>query len=69
MDRKGYQIHWKDGTVTKMVSDKIVTSKKEEYHREVFFCGGCDKQIPIVIGVNQLHICDCGTLNNIGDAE
>ena len=34
-----------------------------------YFCGGCEKQIPIVIGLNQLHICDCGTLNNIGDAE
>jgi len=34
-----------------------------------YFCGGCDKQIPIVIGINQLHICECGTLNNIGDAE
>jgi len=34
-----------------------------------FFCGGCDKQIPIVIGVNQLHLCDCGTLNNIGESD
>jgi len=36
---------------------------------EEYKCLGCDKQIPIVIGVNQLHLCDCGTLNNIGDAE
>ena len=34
-----------------------------------YFCGGCDKQIPIVIGFNQLHICDCGKLNNTGEAE
>jgi len=37
--------------------------------KQNYFCGGCDKQIPIVIGINQLHICECGTLNNIGDAE
>jgi hypothetical protein len=34
-----------------------------------FLCMGCDKPIPIVIGVNQMHICGCGTLNNIGDDE
>lgn len=34
-----------------------------------YFCGGCYKEIPIVIGVNQLHICSCGTLNNVGDDE
>jgi hypothetical protein len=43
--------------------------QNEILRKEAFFCGGCDKQIPIVIGVNQLHLCDCGTLNNIGDAE
>lgn len=30
MDHKGYELHWKDGTVTKMVSDKIITVKKED---------------------------------------
>lgn len=30
MDHKGYELHWKDGTVTKMVSDKIITIKKED---------------------------------------
>ena len=34
-----------------------------------YVCGGCEKPIPIVVGLNQLHLCDCGTLNNIGDAE
>jgi len=34
-----------------------------------FLCLGCEKPIPIIIGINQLHICKCGTLNNIGDAE
>jgi len=37
--------------------------------KEKFFCGGCEKEIPIIIGFNQLHLCCCGTLNNIGDAE
>ena len=37
--------------------------------KEQHLCLGCEKPIPIVIGLNQLHLCDCGTLNNIGDAE
>jgi hypothetical protein len=34
-----------------------------------FLCLSCEKPIPIIIGINQLHLCECGTLNNIGDAE
>ena len=30
MDLKGYEIHWKDGTITKMVLGEIITIKKEE---------------------------------------
>ena len=52
---------------------KILTIKRlkmtQREMKQNYFCGGCDKQIPIVIGINQLHICQCGTLNNIGDAE
>jgi len=33
--------------------------------KQNYFCSGCEKQIPIILGANQLHICDCGTLNNI----
>lgn len=56
--------NWLNRGVITSYRYEVINSDEDKY-----FCLGCGKEIPIVIDLNHLHLCGCGTLNNIGDAD